>query len=488
MVDTAVHILRSVWPLLTAALGLGLSLAASVHAVLYKRDSRAAVAWVGLCWLAPFVGPVLYVLLGINRIRRKVAGMRGTELNHLTSLSTLACSLEELEAFIPKDRVNLVEMARLTGMLTQLHLLKGNSVEPLKDGDEAYPAMLEAITQAKKSVTLTVYIFSNDSLGHRFEDALAEASARGVAVRVLIDAAGARYSMPPITYRLRKRGVRTATFMSGLLPSSSPYLNLRNHRKIMVVDGVLGFTGGMNIRANHIIEGNTTHPTHDMHFRVRGPIVTELQAAFVEDWVFTTGENLFGDPWFSVPDYTDGSLCCRVIPDGPDQDLDKMSMAFQGALSVAEESVRIMTPYFLPDRSLISALNTCALRGVHVDIVLPSENNLRLVAWAAAAQLWQVLEWGCNVWMSPPPFDHTKLLVVDGAYSLVGSSNWDPRSLRLNFELGMECYGTELAERLDSHIRSVIDRSRPVRLDEVDGRPLPVKVRDGIARLLAPYL
>ncbi len=488
MTETIVQLFRSLWPLFTAAIGLGLSVTASVHAVLYKRDSRAAVAWVGLCWLAPFIGPVLYVLLGINRIRRRVAGMRGNELNHLPTINELACSLEELSEFIPAERSNLVEMARLTGMLTQLHLLKGNAVEPLKDGDEAYPAMLEAISSARKSITLTVYIFSNDELGHRFEDALAAAVERGVAVRVMIDAAGARYSLPPITYRLRKRGVRTATFMSGLLPSSSPYLNLRNHRKIMVVDGRLGFTGGMNIRGNHIIDGNTVHPTHDMHFRVLGPIVTELQATFVEDWIFTTGEHLSGEPWFYPPDHTDGTLCCRVIPDGPDQDLDKMSMAFQGALSVAETSVRIMTPYFLPDRSLITALNTCSLRGVHVDIVLPRENNLKLVAWAAAAQLWQVLEWGCNVWMSPPPFDHTKLLVVDGTYALIGSSNWDPRSLRLNFELGMECYGTELADKLDGHIRSVIDRSEPVTLDDVDGRPVAVKLRDGVARLLSPYL
>lgn len=488
MSESFIQLFRSTLPFLTAVTGLGLSLAASIHAVLYKRDSRAAVAWVGLCWLTPFIGPLLYMMLGINRIRRKVAGMRGNELNHLASLGDLSCSIEELAQYIPENRSNLLEMARVTGMLTQLHLLKGNSVEPLKDGDEAYPSMLAAIRAARESITLNVYIFSNDEIGWKFVDALAEAVERGVQVRVLIDAAGARYSLPPVTYRLRKRGIRAATFMSGFLPSSSPYLNLRNHRKILVVDGTLGFTGGMNIRANHIIEGNTVHPTHDMHFRVRGPIVTELQATFVEDWVFTTGENLFGKPWFSPPEYTGGSLCCRVIPDGPDQDLDKMSMAFQGALSVAESSVRIMTPYFLPDRSLITALNTCALRGVHVDIVLPQENNLKLVAWAAAAQLWQVLEWGCNVWMSPPPFDHTKLLVVDGTYSLVGSSNWDPRSLRLNFELGMECYGTELAAELDSYIRSVIDRSRRVSLDEMDGRSLPIKLRDGVARLMAPFL
>jgi cardiolipin synthase len=159
-----------------------------------------------------------------------------------------------------------------------------------------------------------------------------------------------------------------------------------------------------------------------------------------------------------------------------------------GALAAAQKSVRLMTPYFLPDDAVCQALDVAAMRGVQVDIVLPAHNNLELVGWASTAMLWQVLGRGCNVWMSPPPFDHTKLMVVDGAWAMFGSGNWDERSMRLNFEFNVETYDRDLASRLEAHIAGVIARSTRKTLAEVDGRSLPVRLRDGIARLFSPYL
>ena len=480
-------VLREFWPYFTAIVGFLFSVATSIHAIVYKRDSRASVAWVGLIWLVPFIGSILYILLGVNRIRRRVAGQRGHESSHISPSESAICSIEALAAALPDCCGHLIEMARLGSRLTQLGLLKGNSVAPLYNGDEAYPAMIDAIANAERTITLTSYIFDDDPAGRLFVDALAEAVERGVEAYVLIDSVGARYSFPPITHVLRKRGVRVATFMPSYQPWVTPFMNLRNHRKTLVADGRVGFTGGMNIRGGCVLRDNPQHPTRDTHFRVTGPVVQELQATFVEDWSFTTGEVLAGEAFF--PELQEsGDVMSRIVPDGPDKDLDKMRMTFHGALSVAKRSVRIMTPYFLPDNTLITALNTCALRGVTVDIVLPAHNNLIVVAWAAAAQLWQVLEWGCRVWASPPPFDHSKILVVDDAWSLIGSANWDPRSLRLNFELGLECYSVALATELARHVDSVIATARPVTLDEVNSRPFPVKLRDGIARLGAPYL
>ncbi len=480
--------LQSLWPLFTAVAGVTISLVASAHVILYKRDSRAAVAWVGLIWLAPLLGVILYVMLGINRVRRRVIGRRGHESSHYVAPDRHSCSTEQLEVLLPRDRGYLVEMARLGGTLTQLPLLSGNRIEPLFNGDQAYPAMLEAIENAQRTVTLLIYIFDNDAVGRRFLEAFTRAVERGVDVRVLIDAVGVRYTDPPITVGLRKRGVRVELFMSGLLTWRTPYLNLRNHRKIMVVDGEVGFTGGMNIRAAHALQTVPSHPTMDVQFRVTGPVVAQLQATFVEDWQFTTGELLEGRQWFPPQHPEAGNVAARVIPDGPDQHMDKMAMAFQGALAAARHSVRIMTPYFLPERALISALNICALRGVTVDIVLPQDNNLKMIEWASMAQMWQVLEWGCRVWMSAPPFEHSKLVVVDGALSLIGSSNWDPRSLRLNFELGVECYDPELAARIEAHIERRIADAHRLTKAEVDARSLPVKLRDGLLRLAAPYL
>jgi len=476
------------WTLLTAAIGLAIPILATAHAILYKRDSRAAVAWVGFIWLVPFLGAVMYALLGINRVRRRVSGRRGHESTLISELRALARSPAQLASELPPELRHLAEMAQVSSTLSGLPLLDGNSIEPLYDGDQAYPAMIEAIENARHSISLCVYIFGNDAIGRRFVDSLAGAVRRGVDVRVLVDAAGARYSMPAITSTLRTRGVRTALFMTGFPTWRTPYVNLRNHRKILVVDGRIGFSGGMNIRDCHLLATGPSHPTRDTHFRFRGPVVEQLQAVFVGDWRFTTGELLDGDRWFPPPESGVGPIFARVISDGPDHDMDKMSMAFQGALAVARHSVRIVTPYFLPDRALIAALNTCALRGVEVDIVLPEENNLRLVAWAAMAQMWQVLEWGCRVWMTPAPFDHSKLMVIDNALCLIGSSNWDPRSLRLNFELGVECYDLGLAHELTERVEHRIGCARPLTLSEVNRRSLAAKLRDGVVRLAAPYL
>lgn len=482
------NLLRQFWPVLTALASFAFSVSTSVHALLYKRDSRATVAWVGMIWLVPFVGALLYTLLGINRIRRRVSGTRGEE-HHLLQLyqQGFSCSDNELYEYLPVDRSYFLGLSRLNHRLTQLQLLKGNTVQPLYNGDQAYPAMIEAIDAARKSVTMTSYIFDNDAAGVLFADALGRAHDRGVEVRVLIDAVGARYSMPPISYRLRSKGIHVAHFMPTLLPWATPYINLRSHRKIMVVDGTTGFTGGMNIRFNHMVAENPPHPTCDLHFQITGPIVEQLQATFVEDWQFSTREELRGDTWFPQLVAT-GNILSRAIPDGPDKDFDKMRMAFMGALAVAQHSVRIMTPYFLPDSALIGALNTCALRGVTVDIVLPEHNNLKMVQWAATAQLWQLLEWGCNLWYTPRPFEHSKIMTIDGIWSLIGSANWDPRSLRLNFEFGLECYSTELAKELSEHIEKRKAQARRITLEEVNGRRIQTKLRDASMRLAAPYL
>jgi cardiolipin synthase len=196
---------------------------------------------------------------------------------------------------------------------------------------------------------------------------------------------------------------------------------------------------------------------------------------------------LRGGNWFPTPEPA-GPLVARGITDGPDEDLDKLSLTIQGALSSARDSVRIMTPYFLPDSSIIAALNLAAMRGVRVDIVMPSTNNLPFVHWASRAHWGQVLERGCRIWLTPPPFDHTKVMVVDGAWAQIGSANWDPRSLRLNFEFNLECYGTSLAAMLNALVDEKLKQARRVTQAEVDGRSLPAKLRDGIARLFTPFL
>ncbi len=483
-----VTIILHIWPHILAAAIVVIATAAAGHAVMYKRESRSAVGWTAVILMMPLVGPLLYFLFGINRIQRRAARLRVRPEPAPIQTHPLQCPPDELRTLLPPECRHLATLARVGDEITKTPLLRGNRVWPLQDGDGTYPAMLEAIEQARVSLSLASYIFAPDPVGREFVDALERALKRGVEVRVLIDEVGARYSFPSIAHVLRHAGVQTALFMPSFWPWQTTYMNLRSHRKILVADGRIGFTGGLNIRRDNVLDHQHPEPgVRDMHFRVSGPIVGQLQDTFAQDWLFTTGEVLQGETWFPALD-GDGPALARAIKDGPDADYDKLRQMLLGAIACAGRSVQIATPYFLPDSALIGALNTAALRGVDVEILLPRRCNLRAVGWAQMAQLWQVLQRGCRVWHTPPPFDHSKVMIVDGAWSLIGSANWDPRSLRLNFEFNIECYDTDLAGELGALLDNKKRNAHPLTLSEVDGRSIPVRLRDGIARLFSPYL
>ncbi len=470
------------WPHLAVGFHLAAALPASAHALLNKRDSRAATLWIAFVWLMPVLGPLLYLVLGVNRIRRR-ALILGVHKPASRSI------LEDLEQPEHEGTEHLKLLARVVSRLVAEPLTASNRVQPLVNGDEAFPAMLAAIESAQESISLVSYIFDNDASGREFADALGRAAKRGVAVRVLIDAAGTRYTWPPITYRLKRVGVRCAKFLpaSLLTPWRVATINLRNHRKILVVDGHTAFTGGMNIRHGNVLAAHPPSPVQDLHFRIEGPVLSQLQDAFANDWAFTTGEILDGQTWFPKLD-GDGAVIARVITDGPDGDFEKARWTLLAALAEAQTAVQILTPYFLPDPALITGLNLAALRGVRVDIIMPSKNNLPFVHWASRAMWWQLLQRGCHIWLTPPPFDHSKLMVVDGHWVLLGSANWDARSLRLNFEINVECYGQGLARDLTAVIEKKLIDAREVTLAEVDARTIPGKLRDAAARLFSPYL
>jgi len=479
--------LSNFWPHAVAGLTLFSAGLASAHAILHKRDTRAVVLWIGFIWLLPVLGPALYLMLGVNRVRRKALSLRGAASRLQGTSVPDTAFLPDGQPCLRPEAAHLEQLAQAVGRIVRRPLMPGNAVEPLVNGDAAYPSMLAAIGQARKTIGLATYIFDNDRNGREFVEALRQAQERGVQVRVLIDAAGTHYSVPSIIHLLHQARVRTGRFLPTMAPWRLMTMNLRLHRKIMVVDGSIGFTGGMNLREGNLVAQQPKHPVRDLHFRLEGPVVGQLQEAFASDWVFTTGETLAGSDWFP-PLESKGGVLARGIPDGPDEDFEKLSWTFLAALSCARDSVQILTPYFLPDPPLISALNLAALRGVRVEIMLPARSNLPYVDWASRAMWWQILQRGCKIWLCPPPFDHSKLMLVDGQWSLVGSGNWDTRSLQLNFEFNLECYSAELACSLEKIVQSKLHGARQVTKEEVDSRSIPIKLRDGVTRLLDPFL
>jgi len=457
-----------------AAVAALLAVLAAGHALLYKRMPQSAFGWIAVCVMLPLAGALLYYLFGINRVERRARALRGDEARHTPPAPIAARAPTGLE---PLDA--------LATRLSRRPLLGGNRVTALYDGERAFPAMLEAIEAARERAFLATYIFDSGRTGRAFASALGAAAKRGVTTRVLLDGVGELYSFPRARTLLRRSGVDVGRFIPPRLWPPSLHANLRNHRKILVTDGRIAFTGGMNIGERHVAEASSPHRVADLHFSFEGPVAGQLEAVFLDDWHFATGEALDVS---SVTAEGRGEALCRAIEDGPDRELGKLRSLIGGALCLARRSVTIMTPYFLPTRELIGMLQAAALRGVAVTIILPARNNLPYVHRATRHTLWELLERGVRVYYQPPPFAHTKLLLVDDAYAMVGSANLDPRSLRLNFELDVEIYDPPLVSELSQHCEAVRRRSEEITLAGVDGRPLPTRLLDGAAWLFSPYL
>ncbi|HLG45639.1 MAG TPA: phospholipase D-like domain-containing protein [Reyranella sp.] len=446
----------------------------TIHVLLYKRNIGTSISWMGIAWLSPFIGGVLYYALGVNRVKRRAMRLR-RERSHMFLVEEVAPDAPDAGPLTPLEYA----IGRLTGLSAE----SGNKVSLLRNGDQTYPAMLAAIDAAEKSVGLASYIFRDDAAGMPFIQALIRAHRRGVQVRVLIDGIGGGYFRSGTYERLLEAGVPVDRFLHSYVPWKTPFLNLRNHRKLLVIDGRIAFTGGINIGAENLLATNPEHPVRDTHFRLEGPVVEQLTEAFADDWVYETGEKLLDQSWF--PELGPcGDAVARVITSGPDEDLEQIEFAVLHAISCARRSVRVVTPYFVPPDVLTTALGLAAMRGVAVDVFVPEHSNHRVLDWARRVPLRNLVEAGCRVWLMPPPFDHSKLMCIDDAWSLIGSANWDTRSFRLNFELNVEIQD-EAFTRL---LTETVPKGRALTLSEIEGDSFPLKLRNNAARLLQPYL
>ncbi len=461
-----------------------ISLFSAGHALLTKRDPRAALGWIVTCLALPGLGAFGYWLLGVNRIRTHARelqeqgqGMHWLNIDQHPSPT-------DLQRF--PNHPTTQALIKLSDAVTRRPLICGNSVKVLYNGEQAYPAMLVAIRSAKQHIFLSSYIFQADRTGKLFVRELTAAAERGVDVRVLVDAFGEYYSLAKVRNLLKNTPVKVASFLPPTI-SRSFYLNMRNHRKLLIIDSRIGFTGGMNIGDRHLaLIKNNSRRVVDLHFHLQGPICCQLRDAFMEDWHFATEERRKTFDW-PVP-VAAGEACCRGISAGPNEQHEKLNWILIGALACARSHVRIMTPYFIPTRAQLAAINAAALRGVQVEILLPGQNNLPFVHWASNAYLFELLEHEVKIYFQPPPFVHSKLLLIDTEYALVGSANIDPRSLRLNFEFNIEIFAEDSLRELIEHFDQCRQAAHQVTLEDVDQRSLLARLRDSFCKLFSPYL
>ena len=314
---TALHALLSeYWPHLLFVVSGVAGTTAAVHAAMTKRDVRAAIAWVGVALFSPIFGAMLYLVAGINRVRKQ----RITQPRAGTIYAEDVLEQVLVHDVCATSGAQFATLKVLGDRVSHYKVLNFNAIQKLRGGDETYPAMLAAIRGATRSIALQSYIFDQDVLGIEVAQALIQAQARGVQVRVLIDAVGSKYSHPPIINMLTKGGVKTVLFMRPMFGLRLAYANLRSHRKLLVVDGVHGFTGGMNIRAGFLTAVAKAEVTQDTHFELRGPIVHQLIISFAHDWQFTTQEKLKGPEWFApaLGQLAEQGIPMRCVASGPD--------------------------------------------------------------------------------------------------------------------------------------------------------------------------
>jgi cardiolipin synthase len=400
------------WVTIILILHTSISLLTSLHIILFKENERTSLAWIGLVVLSPVLGSLFYWLFGINRIRRSARRIypHTIEKPHPTSET-----ISDIQKLAPNWQAAMVA----GHAIHPANYLSTNSVEPLVNGEMAYPAMLGAISNAKRHVVLSSYLFEYDSLGRKFADALIKAHQRGVLVHVLLDGVGIGYSWRKSDLALTKKGVKTARFLPAISLSNIRFINLRNHRKILCIDGEEAFVGGMNIGRNNLIE-TSTKPIEDIHFRVTGPVIDQISLVFTKDWFFATGEVL-AYPQYKVATQNDENheptneltVVSRVIEDGPDEDRNKIRWTLINALATAQKSVKIMTPYFVPDTTLMTSLHAASMRGVLVEIIVPQNSNILFLDWVMQANFARIIEHGIKIYKNTCPFDHSKILVMD---------------------------------------------------------------------------
>ena len=478
---------------------IGLFLAVAIHCMLRSRDPRSTLAWLFAVWVAPVLGSVLYLLFGINRVQEK-----GWQKNESDQTFRSNRELREQEkrplAYWRGLRDGLLaqpadagaqELNAFLNRLSPNHpLLGGNAVRILVDAREAYPEMFNAIRNARSHIHLQSYIIGADETGRELLEALAKRAAAGVEVRVLYDEYGSAPARMRGFFRRYARIPRMQIigFTQANLHKRQFQVNLRNHRKILVVDGAVGYTGGMNFYDVYRT-GGSTPPTHDYHFRVEGPVVMELQYSFLRDWYYMTDEapeKLLAPEYFP-PLAAAGQTPVRLLNNGPTiTENDTLLDAIFAAISGARRQVLLVTPYFVPPPEIQRVLRCAALRGVEVKVLVPSINNHAYVGYASRALYDGLLEAGVRIFEQPPPFLHAKALLVDDCIAFIGSANLDARSLRLNYENSL----VVLDERFGSELKRVVlddfALGHEILLTNWRLRPLRKRLTENFCSLLSP--
>lgn len=443
-----------------------------------------------LIFLLPIIGIIIYYLFGQNLRKQKIFNRRklinqafGEKYveQHLDKKTPL----EIPEYYRPFNKYHKL-INFLMNDLSPLTLY--NKVRILKNGEEKFPAVKQAIKDAEDHIHIEYYIFSNDDVGGELADLLIQKAKEGVRVRIIVDGVGSLGLRRRFFKKLRSGGVEIHEFMPVLFPSFTSKINYRNHRKIIVIDGKIGFTGGINLDDRYLNNGKHTLFWRDTHLMLEGESVKTLQFLFMLSWQFITGKELNEGPNYFPTFKNEGSQPVQINASGPDWELASIMESFLLAFNAAEESIRITTPYFIPTESIMNALSTLTKSGVHVQLMIPYQSDSWIVQAASMSYVKQLLRLGIEVYFYKKGFIHAKVIIIDDNFASIGTSNMDYRSFDLNYEVNTYLYDTQLISTLHAQFEEDLLDCQKAELDEWLGRKTPMKLKESLCRLLAPLL
>jgi cardiolipin synthase len=469
----------ALWTFLATVIYIALSIWTTVHILLHKDDVKSSIGWIALVFLSPFIGTISYIFLGINRVKRKGTRLRKRDTSYEKYFA------ENVPKNLPESYRQFITFEY---NVYPQNFVFGNSIEPLQNGIEAYPEMIKIMQNAKKEILISSYIFDCDSETNKFLEAFKTAIKNGATVKVLIDGVGTlNFFHRSIEKKFaRIKGLEYGIFLPPYIPVAMPFVNLRNHRKIMIIDRKTAFFGGMNLSKRNVLIEDQKNGILDITFKIKGHVINQIAEVFEDDWEFATGKKFQSLPK-DLSDTEAGIIPARIIPDGPDNKSGIIELIAHGAINTAAKKIIIVTPYFLPENNILTAIEMAAMRGVDVDIIIPDKSDYCFIDWAVESNFLRLVKSGVKIYRTPPPLDHSKIFIVDNEWVFIGSANWDVRSFKLNFESNMEIFSKNLAKKLTTIAESKKRKAKFTTAHECKTLPFLKRIRNNSHRLLTPY-
>lgn len=452
-----------------------------------RRDPVKAVSWITVVVLIPVAGLVFFVFFGQSYRRNKIFNRK--EIRDLKQIDQY--SKVQVKQVARTENPILAENIQTIKLLlnnSKTLLTQNNNVKILNNGKATFKSIINQLRLAKSSIHLEYYIFEEDELGLQIAEILMEKARSGVEVRFIYDDVGSWHLSKRFIKKLKESGVKVHCFLPVVFPWLSSRMNYRNHRKIMVIDGVVGYTGGINI-AQRYIKGTDHGVWRDTHLRIEGEAVRMLQITFLTDWYFATKEMVMQQEKYLPPiDVDYGNIPIQVAVSGPDSDWASIMQAYFVAITKAKHHIYISTPYFMPNQSILTALKIAALSGLDVKIMLPARSDSKLVHWASRSYFRELLEAKVKIYLYEKGFNHSKLMCVDGNFCSIGSVNMDERSFEVNFEITAMIYDEAVTQEVEQTFSLDLNDCTKLTLGRWLNRKHQDNFKESVARLFSPLL